>query len=92
MSVISISAEGTRGKVKGKPFFAKQSRGKYVLHSKSISITTGKPLRFAVNKVLVNTLDEAALLLKAGDHHIRVYNEEHKQWNLRSPEQVFVKK
>jgi len=90
--VISISAKGSRGKVKGKAFFAKQCRGKYVLHSKSISVISGKPLRFAVNKVLVTTLDEAALLLKAGDHHIRLYNEEYKQWNLRSPEHVLVKK
>jgi hypothetical protein len=86
----AISATGTSGKVSGKPFFAVARAGKYTLHSKDLSAKSGKPLRFGVNRVLVDTLDEAADLLATGGFHIRLYNAEHKQSNLRAPHQVEI--
>lgn len=81
--VVAIRTVGTRGKVAGKPFLAESRDGKYVLHSEHLAAKTGKATRFAVNKVFVNSLDEAADLLHRGGYHIRVYNREHNQWNLR---------
>jgi hypothetical protein len=51
---------------------------------------TGKKVRFAANKVIVASLNDAAELLSRGGYHIRVYNAEHKQWNLRMPSEVEV--
>lgn len=86
----AITAIGTRGKVKGKPFAAISRDGAYVLHSQELASKSGKPLRFAVNQVSVHSLDEAARLLAKGGFSIRVYNEEHKQWNLRTPSEVSI--
>ncbi|WP_146093451.1 hypothetical protein [Xanthomonas pisi] len=88
--VKEIRATGTSGEVAGKPFFAVARGGKYTLHSEDLAAKSGKPLRYGVNKVLVDTLEEAADLLATGSFHIRVYNAEHKQSNLRAPDQVVV--
>jgi hypothetical protein len=88
--VISTRAVGKSGKVAGKMFVAVSRNGKYTLHSKHLSTKTGKPLRFAVNKVLVDSLQEAADLLNKGRYYIRLYNAEHKQSNLRSSKEVEV--
>ena len=72
--VISITAVGTRGKVVGKSFEALQQNGKYVLHSEALAAKSGKAIRFAINKVCVTTLDEAANFLAVGGYHIRVFN------------------
>lgn len=88
--VLAIKAKGTRGKVKGLDFFAESRRGKYVLHSEHRAKVSGKPLRFAANKVLVDSLDEAAKLLASGGYHIRVFNSTHKQWNLRAVSAVEI--
>lgn len=88
--VAAIKAIGTRGKVKGKPFAAERRDGKYILHSEHLAAKTGKATRFAVNKVMVDTLNEAAELLNAGGYHIRVFNREHNQWNLRMRSEVEI--
>lgn len=88
--VLEIRAVGTSGKVLGKLFLAVPSKGKYVLHSEDLAARTGKPLRFAVNQVLVNTLDEAVELLGKGGYHIRMYNQEYKQRNLRAASEIEV--
>lgn len=89
-TVKAIRATGTSGKVAGKPFVAVASAGKYTLHSEELAAKSGRPLRYAVNKVLVETLEEAAHLLATGGFHIRVYNAEHKQSNLRASHQVEI--
>jgi hypothetical protein len=88
--VIAIRAIGTRGKVKGKPFIAERREGKYVLHSEHLAAKTGRATRFAANKVLVDTLNEAVELLNAGGYHIRVFNKEYNQWNLRMKSEVEI--
>jgi len=88
--VKAIRAIGTSGKVAGKPFLAVARRGKYTLHSEKLAAKSGKPLRYGINKVQVETLEEAASLLNAGGFHIRLYNAEHKQSNLRAPHQVEI--
>ena len=88
--VLAICAEGTRGKVKGKPFVARRGSKGFALHSEELARRTGKALRFAVNKIYVETLEQAAEYLKVGGFHIRMWNEEHKQWNLRQPAEVKV--
>jgi len=88
--ICTIQALGTRGKVKGKLFTAvPQDRG-YVLHSEDLAAKSGKALRFAINKVYVHSIDEVAELLIKGGFHIRLYNAEHKQWNLRAPSEVEI--
>lgn len=89
-SVLSIEATGTRGKVRGKLFKAEASIRGYPLHSLDLASRSGKPLRFAINREYAATLDEAARWLQAGTHHIRLYNREHKQFNLREPGAVDI--
>lgn len=86
----SITAIGTRGKVKGKHFFAIRRNGKFVLHSEALAAKSGKATRFAVNQVLVDSLEDAAALLHAGGYHIRLYNDEYNQWNLRTATEVRI--
>ena len=88
--VKAIRATGTSGKVASKPFLAVARGGKYTLHSEDLAAKSGKPLRYGINKVLVGTLEEAADLLATGGFHIRLYNAEHKQSNLRAPHQVMI--
>ena len=92
MEVKEILATGTRGKVLGKLFRAIPLRrnGMYVLHSEELARRTGRPLHHKENRVLVSTLDQAAELLEAGRHHIRVFNDEYHQWNLRAPWEVRI--
>ena len=87
---VEISATGTRGKIKGKKLTAVKRGGGYVLHSKIRARSTGKPLRFSINKIIVGTLDEAAELLNTKEYAIRLFNDAHKQWNLRERDGVTI--
>jgi hypothetical protein len=85
-----ITALGTSGKVEGKLFRAKKTKGTYTLASSFLKGQTNKPLHHKENHVKVNTLEEAHELLKQGDHSIRLYNDELKQRNLRCYEKVTI--
>ncbi len=72
MAVISITAVGTRGGAKGKVFIAKPNAAdRYVLNRKRTS-PSGAPTNYAVNKVYVETLDEAAALMLTSEYLINL--------------------
>ncbi|HHX8443434.1 hypothetical protein D5E85_20705 [Vibrio parahaemolyticus] len=72
-NVIKISAIGTRGKVKGLEFVAKQNLdGHYVLNKKIHTPTDSNRTNKAKNKVCVPTLTEAANLLSTGEYLINL--------------------
>lgn len=67
-----LYAIGTRGLAKGKVFEAKRNtNNKYVLNRKNSSYS-GDPTNKAVNKVEVNTLNEAYELLSKDEHLINL--------------------
>ena len=73
MKVTRIWAKGTRGKAAGETFEARRDRsGKYVLNRKASVSLTGEPTNKAVNKVYVETLDEAWCLMNTGDYLINL--------------------
>ena len=75
--VKSISALGTRGEAKDKVFAAKpDSTGKFVLNRKNKMPTGGAPTNYASNKVFVNTMDEAAVLLATDEYLINLVSDE----------------
>lgn len=73
MLVTKISAVGTRGDAKGVVFVAKPNpEGKYVLNKKATTPSKGNFTNNAVNKVYVDSLDEAARLLATEEYLINV--------------------
>lgn len=71
MTVTKISAYGTRGLEKVQ-FVAKPDRlDRYVLNKKRPA-SSAHPTNKAVNKVYVDSLDEAAELLRTGDYLINL--------------------
>lgn len=71
MTVTKISAYGTRG-LENVRFVAKPDRsGRYVLNKKRSSPSANTTNK-AVNKVYVDSLDEAAELLRTGDYLINL--------------------
>lgn len=88
-NVSRISAWGTRGEAKNFEFIAKaDANGKYVLNRKTTS-TSGNTTNKAVNKVLVDTLTEAANLLATDDYLINLVSEQNKR-ALRSYNKVKI--
>lgn len=85
----NLYAVGTRGLAKGKKFEAKRNKnGKFVLNIKKGCggfDSTNK----AVNKVEVDTLDEAYLLLKENEHLINLTDDSGKR-ALREFRKVLV--
>jgi hypothetical protein len=72
MKITKISAIGTRGRAAGLEFVAKQDRnGKYVLSRKAPS-TSATMTNYSVNKVYVDTLDQAWNLLQKDGHLINL--------------------
>ena len=73
MKVIRIWANGTRGKAAGELFEARPDRsGKYVLNRKKATAPSGEPTNRAVNKVYVDTLDEAWRLMNTEEYLINL--------------------
>lgn len=71
MTITRISANGTRG-LENIQFLAKPDRsGRYVLNRKQPSFSK-HPTNKAVNKVYVDSLNEAAELLRTGDYLINL--------------------
>lgn len=71
--VNKISAVGTRGAVKGAEFIAKKNEnGKYVLNKKTSTPEKGNTTNRAINKIYVDTLTEAANLLKTDEYLINL--------------------
>ena len=72
MKVAKISAVGTRGRAAGLEFVAKQNRnGKYVLNRK-VPSTSATMTNYSVNKVYVDTLNQAWDLLQKDGHLINL--------------------
>jgi hypothetical protein len=72
MKITKISAIGTRGAAAGLEFVAKQDRnGKYVLNRK-VPSTSSTMTNYSVNKVCVDTLDQAWDLLQKNGHLINL--------------------
>jgi transposase-like protein len=72
MRISKLYAIGTRGKAAGLEFVAKKNaNGKYVLNKK-VPSTSASSTNYAVNKVSVDTLDEAWELLKNDQYLINV--------------------
>lgn len=72
-NVIKISAIGTRGKVKGLEFVAKQNLdGQYILNEKVHTPTDSNKTNKAKNKVYASTLTEAANLLSTNEYLINL--------------------
>lgn len=72
MSITKISAFGTRGKASGLKFVAKKNaQGKYELNKK-VPSTSATQTNYAVNKVYVDTLDQAWQLLQKDSHLINL--------------------
>jgi hypothetical protein len=72
MNITKISAYGTRGKAAGLEFVAKKNaQGKYELNQK-IPSTSATKTNYAVNKVYVDTLDQAWQLLQKDGHLINL--------------------
>lgn len=72
-NVLKISANGTRGMVKGSEFIAKKDKnGKYILNKKTSTPEKGNTTNRAVNKIYVDTLTEAANLLKTDEYLIHL--------------------
>ena len=72
MKITKISAIGTRGRAAGLEFVAKQNRnGKYVLNRK-VPSTSATMTNYSVNKVYVDTLNQAWDLLQKDGHLINL--------------------
>jgi hypothetical protein len=72
MNITKISAIGTGGKVAGLEFVAKKNaQGKYELNKK-VPSTSATKTNNAVNKVYVDTLDQAWELLQKDGHLINL--------------------
>lgn len=92
MSIIEISATGTRGSAKSQLFKAKpDSKGMYVLNRKTSSPSKGNTTNHAKNKVSVATLEEAFTLLSTNDYLINVVDDRGKR-ALRSLKNVKVQR
>lgn len=79
VTVISISAVGTRGDAKGKVFVAKpDSSGRYVLNRKKPS-GSSNPTNKAINKNYAGSLDEAADLLRTNNYLINLVSPDGKR-------------
>ncbi|MAC32063.1 MAG: hypothetical protein CME38_00470 [Haliea sp.] len=71
--IISITAVGTRGDAKGQVFTAKRDRDRaYVLNRKVSAPSEGNRTNRAVNKVRVDSLDEAYELLSTDQYLINL--------------------
>lgn len=71
--VTKIVAIGTRGAAKGVEFTAKKNKDdRYVLNKKTSTPEKGNTTNRAVNKIYVDTLTEAANLLKTDEYLIHL--------------------
>jgi len=78
-----LTTIGTKGKVKGKLFYARKAKHGYVLASRELQKKTGLEFNRKGNQVYVDSLNEVYELLKGEDYEIRMSNDETGQSNLR---------
>lgn len=75
-----INALGTRGKALGDVFVAKPNKsGQFVLNRKNSVTAGGSPTNFAINKVFVSTLNEAAKLLATDEFLIHLVSDKNRR-------------
>tara|TARA_E500000305_G_C4029253_1_gene243896 strand:- start:11321 stop:11611 length:291 start_codon:yes stop_codon:yes gene_type:complete len=72
-TILSITAIGTRGDVKGEIFSAKRDKdGAYILNRKSSTPSAGNRTNLAASKVRVDSLDEAYEMLSTNEYLINL--------------------